>query len=363
MRILFIAPLPPPINGQSNASNMALEAFASEHECQIIDLSKENMVEGIDSLKRVFQIISIFWQVFAKRRARECIYFTISESIAGNLKDLIIYLLCYRDLGKMYIHLHGGSIKRNVWEKYRILCYLNRQFISKMAGVIVSGESHKSIFQGMIDQNRIHLLSNFASDDLFVSTEQIRSKYTHFEKIKVLYISGMKRKKGYEQLAEAFSSLNASERQAMQVDFAGRFDSERNQAEFVEKYEKYSDIHYHGMVSNEKKRLLFQNSHVFCLPTSYLEGQPISILEAYASGCIVIATGPAGVLDIFKDGRNGYLIEDRSSDSIKTILQKLIKNKLDLKDISISNLNDASGRYTSEMYKENLLAIIEAIKN
>ena len=72
-------------------------------------------------------------------------------------------------------------------------------------------------------------------------------------------------------------------------------------------------------MTGEKKRRLFAEAHVFCLPTyySYYEGQPISILEAYASGCVVITTDHGGICDIFKDKINGFRVEKRSCLSIK----------------------------------------------
>ena len=62
-------------------------------------------------------------------------------------------------------------------------------------------------------------------------------------------------------------------------------------------------------VEGEEKRNLLKQSHIFCLPTFHkFEGQPISILEAYASGCIVLTTANGGINEIFKNGTNGFLV-------------------------------------------------------
>jgi glycosyltransferase involved in cell wall biosynthesis len=63
---------------------------------------------------------------------------------------------------------------------------------------------------------------------------------------------------------------------------------------------------YHGdssaciIVDGPGKKNLFSEAHIFCLPTYYpYEGQPIAILEAFASGCVVITTNHSGISDFF----------------------------------------------------------------
>lgn len=68
---------------------------------------------------------------------------------------------------------------------------------------------------------------------------------------------------------------------------------------------------------NEIKRkiLLYQND-IFILP-SYDKAQPISILEAYATGCAVITDeSVGGIKDIFEDNINGLNIKNKDINDI-----------------------------------------------
>ena len=107
-----------------------------EHDVQVVNLSKNSLKEGIGGFKRILEVISILKEVFQKRKSADIIYFTISESLAGNIKDLFIYFICKRHLSAMYIHLHGGSIKRLLWDRYPLLLRLNKMFVRKLAGAI-----------------------------------------------------------------------------------------------------------------------------------------------------------------------------------------------------------------------------------
>uniref|UniRef100_UPI0040484809 glycosyltransferase family 4 protein n=1 Tax=Algoriphagus sp. TaxID=1872435 RepID=UPI0040484809 len=359
MKILYIAPLPPPITGHSLVSKVLIDELEKTHETFVIDLSKDSFKEGIDGFKRIVQIVKILIAVWSQKDRSQRIYFTISESFAGNLKDLLIYLICYRSLDRMYIHLHGGSIKRLLWDKYDFIKRSNRFFIKRLRGVIISGESHRPIFSDILPREKIHIIPNFAQDYLFVDQSVIDRKY-ELPKIFVLYMSNLIPKKGYNELLEAFLLLDEEFKAKIQLDFAGAFDSEDQKNLFLEKISGYEQVTYHGVVNEETKRKLFSQAHVFCLPTSYFEGQPISILEAYASGCVVVTTAQSGILDIFESGVNGFVIRPGSSESIKEVLERLFQKKDKMHSISSYNLSTALQRFRTSIYSSTIKKILEA---
>lgn len=359
MKILYIAPLPPPLAGHSLAAKILHDHLQYSYDVAAVDFNKESFVEGISGIKRLFEVIGILREIALKKKNADVIYLTISESFAGNVKDIFTYIICRKNLDRMYIHLHGGSIKRLLWDKYPLLHRINRYFIKKMAGVIISGQSHMEVFADMIDQSRIYSIPNFALDELFTTDEQINQKFADREPLRVLYMSNMIDKKGYNELASAYIALPPALQSQIKLDFAGRFELETHKSKFLDKISGFPNMKYHGVVSNEAKRDLFFQAHAFCLPTSFFEGQPISILEAYAAGCVVVTTGQSGILDVFSDKLNGFQLQNGKADAIRNTLEELVKSVDGLHSTAQSNAETARKKYRTEIYNTELTKILK----
>ncbi|MDA2928572.1 glycosyltransferase family 4 protein [Acidobacteria bacterium AH-259-O06] len=360
MKILFIAPVPPPITGHALAAKVFLDELTIGHKVDVINLNKDSLKDGEVSFKRIAEVAKIFMDVWRNRKDADIIYFTISESFAGNIKDLFIYLICFKSLSKMYIHLHGGSIGKLLFDRHRILSGINKIFIKRLAGVIISGESHRNIFESMIPKNIIHVAPNFAQDYLFLTEREIIEKFSNNKTLRILFIGNLIQKKGYNEIIDAFFKLDDKFKSMVRIDFAGRFESESQRTIFLDKIIGVEQIRYHGVVDDVEKKSLFSQAHAFCLPTCFLEGQPVSILEAYASGCVVITTGQSGIRDIFTDGLNGFEVQERSPDSLKVVLEKIIEKPENLIKIAISNRTIAGEKYRTSSYTSTLSAIIES---
>lgn len=357
MKILYIAPLPPPINGHSLVSKVLYDELSCHHEVEVVNLSKNSFVQGVDSFGRVLEVLSLLKETWSKKKRVDAVYLTISESLAGNLKDLLIYLLCSDKLSQMYIHLHGGSIKRLLWDQHKFLFLLNRLFIKRLGGIIISGKSHLEIFP-FVNRSRVHIVPNFAPEYMFVPMDKVREKFSNLQPLRVLYLSNFIDDKGYNELLHAYLALDDEAKSRVVIDFAGRFELKIQEQTFLKKIAGQEGLRYHGLVDDETKCKLFSQAHVFCLPTSFLEGQPISILEAYASGCVVLTTGQSGILDIFTDQTNGYQVE-RSASSIERALREILVDQSKLLSFALNNVTLAGKKYRTVAYNTSLRSLIE----
>lgn len=64
----------------------------------------------------------------------------------------------------------------------------------------------------------------------------------------------------------------------------------------------------------------------FCLSSLY-EGMPITLLEAFASGCIPVSTPVGGAVDLIEDGKNGFLASDFSIEAYTGVLRKFVQSR------------------------------------
>jgi glycosyltransferase involved in cell wall biosynthesis len=362
-RILFIGPLPDPITGQSLACQVLLEAMRLRHDVDVVNLSKQGFRQGVSSFGRVLEIGAIAWQVWRLRRMPDAVYFTVSESYAGNAKDMLIYLICLSRLGRTMIHLHGGAGMREIMANSHPLWQrLNRYFLRRIGSVVILGPRHASIFAGAVSVDRLHVVPNFAEDALFVDDAAIGRKFECTEPLRLLFVSNLLPGKGHAELVAALELLDDAQRARLRVDVAGGFESPQQKAAFLASIGHLPNVAYHGTVRGEAKRRLFADAHVFCLPTYYpYEGQPISILEAYASGCAVITTDHSGILDVFSDAVNGYCVEKRSAASLAAAIRRVLENPASAASMASANLHAARERYRKTTFTTAMLRLLDLL--
>ena len=360
MRVLFIAPLPPPITGHSLVSKVLYESLAKTDVVTAVDLGVATRHDGTITARRLREVAKAFAAIRRHVREADVLYLTIAESMAGNAKDIAIYCLCFRHLHKMVLHLHGGTIGRKLFEPFPAVKSINAFFIRRMGGVIVSGQSHREIFADMIDSNRLHLIPNFAQDSLFVREDAVAEKFARTSPLRVLYISAMTKAKGYRDLSDGYASLDDQSRSRIRIDFAGAFETDSERTAFLESIRPFGGLAYHGLVDDEAKRRLFAEAHLFCLPTTMLEGQPVSILEAYASGCAVMTTGQRGILDVFANGTNGLEIAERDPASIRDNLRVALSSVETLRQFALTNRRAAEKHYRAATFTANVRDALRA---
>ena len=362
MKILFIAPIPPPINGQSKASIVLLEKLQLENnDAEIINLSKNSLKNGFNSIRRVFDIITILIDVWSKRKNNDIIYLSLAESFFGNLRDLFIYGICYKSRHKIFVHMLGGAGMKEILSGNGIQKKINAFFIKKIAGVIVEGPVNFQTFSKIIPKEKIFIVPNFAEDFLFVKDDEIKTKFSNLESIQILYLSNLIPGKGYDELADAFIELPEPLKKEVNIVFVGGFESKENEDGFVSKIQNYEGLKYIGkFIDGEKKRELYCKSHVFCLPTYYpFEGQPISILEAYATGCVVITSDHSGIPFIFSDKTNGFIVKKKSILSLKNAIENTLKNKNGLEKTAFYNRDIALEKYRTSIYQSTIYDIFQ----
>jgi glycosyltransferase involved in cell wall biosynthesis len=76
------------------------------------------------------------------------------------------------------------------------------------------------------------------------------------------------------------------------------------------------------------------NSDAFCL-SSVREGMPISLIEAFACGCIPICTPVGGLRNMIENGKTGYLSKSIAEDDYYLSILSYLGNKEQIKKLDL----------------------------
>ena len=361
MKVLFIAPLPPPLTGQSVAAQALLDQLKADgHTVCTINQSKNTFRQGISSMNRIVEVMGMTWRIWKANGDFDAVYLTTAESLAGNLKDMLLLAALGRLRSKTWLHLHGGAGMRNLLaNRLSWIGRLNSFFLRQVAGVIVLGDRLAPIFDGYVEPDHIRVVKNFAADNLFLDEEEIAYKWSDNSVFRVLFLSNLLGGKGHQELLQAIQSLSPAMYSRFNFDFAGGFESVEDEVRFKSEISDLPMVKYHGIVHGEAKRTLLAQAHIFCLPTFYpYEGQPISILEAYASGCVVLTTDHSGIFDIFMPGKNGWEVQARCPASITSALEAVAELPGEAKKLAQQNRKEADLLYTRREHLRTLYAAL-----
>lgn len=354
-KIVITAPLPPPIHGMSLATKMLIDGMV-ERELVVIDTAMDKSIlahsqPSIFSPKRLskilYKLITHTFKMFFTPYSVH--YMCIGMDYRGIVKYFPYALISILKRKPYYIHVHNSAFSR----VYNALTGRKKQIIHYMfshaAGIITLSESLRGMFAEVVVPDKIFVVGNCVDNNYFATENQIEEKQTRSRNmIKILYLSNLMEEKGILDLMEAVTSIDNCE-----LHIGGAIENnETTQNRVKELLDKHKDrFFYYGIVIGEAKKRLLSECDIFVLP-SRDEGQPISILEAYANGLAVVTDqNCGGIKDIFQDQVNGYSCTPTDPQSIK----KAIENSFNSLDKFITpNYNYAKTKFTRAQYIKRL---------
>ena len=178
---------------------------------------------------------------------------------------------------------------------------------------------------------------------------------------RLLFVGAHSSAKGFDQLLEACARLD-HKGLPFEVHTMGEWIS----AEF--RREMLSLLHsgglegrffFHGLKHGPDKWSVFANCQVLVLP-SMMEGQPLVILEALATGMPVVASRVGAIPDTLEDGVNGFLVTPGAVSELTDRLEFLITNPEVRRRISGANRCLYQERFTEEAFLRTQVAWLRA---
>jgi len=361
MKLLLIGPLPPPITGNSLVNKVIVDNLRTycPIDVDFVNTSDPKFRESVGefSLEKVFFFIGRYKTLYKVFRSSK-VYITPGQTFWGILKYAPFILFAKLLKKELIVHIHGDYL----WQEYekltgvkkRIFKFLFSQFNK---GIVLSKSLRRNLIPFLSD-NKIFELPNFVEDYLFEINLE-RKLNQNFRELRIIYLSNLMKEKGILDLLEALLILK--ERNIhFNAKLAGNIDEELEKEIFKYLKKLEGNVKYLGVVSGYEKKELLEWGNVFVFPTYYkMEGQPISILEAYATGNIVLTTNHAGIPDIFKENINGFYVKKKSPQSLAQVLIEMVRKLEQYKYIAVNNRKEAKSKYKISRFLEDFKNILE----
>ncbi len=359
-KILLIGPFSPPITGNSIANDTLYNGLKKRNiQVDKINFTFPTLKENIGKLTlnkviHYFLVYRYIYKLFSSNK----VYITLGQTFFGVLK-YAPFIYTAKILNKeIIVHIHGNHLRKEYENLKGFKKSIFYEIISQIDKGIVLSDNLKKNLSPFIESKNIFAVYNFVEENILdnVIADDIINK--DLIKLKILFLSNLMKEKGVFDFLNSLKLLKTN-CIPFEAKVAGAIDP-------IFEYELNSlfqelkeEVEYLGVVQGDQKLDLLMKSNVFVLPTYYsMEGQPISILEAMATGNIILTTDHAGIPDIFENNQNGFYIEKCNPKSIADKLKFIGDNLESLSSITINNYKEASSKYPSDKFVNEILNVI-----
>ena len=284
------------------------------------------------------------------------IYGSIAAKIAGvkNIYSLIT------GLGYAFISLEHPNHKVTNLQKVVFNLYKMALFCSNK--VIFQNSDDAELFEKMnlVNNKKINIVNGSGVDLSHYNYDlTILEEYAPEQPIKFLMLGRIIGDKGIREYVAAATELKKKYGTKVIFQLGGGLDTNPTaiQQKELDEWVSTGVIEYLGKLKDVRPPIT--NSHVFILP-SYREGTSRSILEAMSIGRPIVTTNVAGCRQLVEVGRNGYLAEAKSVQSLVDAIEKMINvSSKKLIQMGIYSRKIVEDKYDVHKVNEHMLTIMD----
>lgn len=330
-KVLIIANYQPSVGGISVQVELLHKYLNSEEGYQVDIFSLKGSI-----VKRIFLILKLFFIVrkFDLLHVHAC-------SDRGFLPAMVGAYIGKIYKKKTILTYHGGGADAFFARKNNLV----KNTLQKFDSVIVLSGYLKNIF----DHYNLPciVIPNIAEFDanLYKAKTHIESKYISVRHLRELY--------NVKCILKAFEKVKKIIPSAT-LTILGDGDQKEMLQNWVIKH-NLKDVVFVGAVPHDKMNEYLSQNDIF-LTAPKTDNMPMSILEAYNAGLLVISSNVGGVPYMLNDNETGLLFESENADELAKKMIHSVQNKQHAIEM-IQNAYQSLDMYKWENIKEKLLEI------
>lgn len=314
-RVLFVAPLPPPVHGSSVVSKQIKDSklINNAFRCDFVNISISRRMNEIG----MFPIVKIgryfgayfcmLWKLLSHRY--DLTYLAITVNGVGFLKDWP-FAITARLLSRSHvIHQHNKGVDcyAERWPYNWMLrsCYKNSKVI------LLSWRLYADISKVVSKEQVMVCHNGLSTPTVIVNRDEVVGARPNAIP-QMLFLSNLIESKGVYVLLDACKMLNEKGIlfRCVVVGSVSKQISKESFEQSIRERGLEECVEYVGPKYGDEKEAYWREASIFVFPSFYYnECFPLVVLEAMQHSLPVVASNEAGIPDMVEDGKNGYLVD------------------------------------------------------
>ncbi len=275
------------------------------------------LMKGNSIITRRFSIlislIKLFFKLLFNRNIK--IVHIHSASYRSFLHSVLFMKIAKMYNRKVVMHIHGGGFAKYYETNPKWI----KLMLDRCDIIVALTQYWENFFKEKVGCRNVVQINNIIEAPQYIETTK-NNNCKH-----ILFLGQVCKNKGIYDLVDVIKEHKSEFNGKMVLHIGGGGETEKLNA-IIEKNSLQDIIIYEGWVGGNKKISLFNDCDIYILP-SYIEGLPISILEALSYGHYIISTTVGGIPEIITNEEAGVLINPGNKEELYEVLRKTIDNK------------------------------------
>ena len=321
--VILAGVVPPPVHGQSIATQMVFEAHMPKLSKQLIPIRSSKQITNVGkaSLGKAFGLVGIIYRTLMARfksNAKVLYYTPGSAATVPFIRDVVFLTLVRPFFQSTVLHYHSGGLPE----------YLGKSIIRSIIGRWIYGRRAWAI--SLSRETPVPGLEWGAHDVIEIpnglDVPKLETPPNSSEKeTRIVFLGNLFEEKGIFDLLSAAKIAADSYRGQLKIQFIGGWPDTPTRKRFMRELESLPDsviVPEPEPLYEEAKWKALASADLFIFPTYYRsENLPLCVIEAMGMGLPVIGYRWRGMSTLVKDGVTGALVDPHD---IKALAEKIL---------------------------------------